>query len=95
MGEAALKYLLMKEFFRTILDHFQNIKRHTDTSTSINNICLIVIMLFPSNCLCTPSLNFIKEEGTIYYMRDSELKTELILCFSVQVTMVLELLELQ
>lgn len=95
MGKAALKYLLMKKFFRTMLDHFQNIKIHTDTNTSINNICLIVIALFPSNCFCTSSLHFIKEEGAIYYMYDSELKTEFILCFSVQFTMDLELLELQ
>lgn len=93
MGKAALKYLLMKEFFRTILDHFQNIKKHTDTKSSINNICLIVIVLFPSNCFHASSLHFIKDEGAIYYTRDSELKTEF--CFSVQFTLVLELLELQ
>lgn len=82
MGKPVLKYLLMKELLRTMLDHFQNMKRHTDTSTSINNICLIVIVLFPSNCFCTSSFNFIKEEGTIYCMHDSELKTGFILFFS-------------
>lgn len=53
MVKAALKYLLMEKFFRTMLDHFQNIKKTTDTNTSINNICLTVIVLFPSNCFCT------------------------------------------
>lgn len=64
-----------------MLDHFQNIKRHTDTSTSTNNICLVIV-LFPSNCFGTSSFHSIKEEGTIYYMHDSELKTGLILFFS-------------
>lgn len=82
----------MKEFFRTMLDHFQNIKRRRQALLSITFTSMLSCY-FPA--IVFVHLHFIKEEGSIYYMHDSELKTEFLLCLSELFTMVLELLELQ
>lgn len=57
----------MKEFFRTMLDHFQNIKRHRQALLSITFTSMLSCY-FPA--IVFVHLHFIKEEGSIYYMHD-------------------------